>query len=526
MKSLILAPSLLLAIAASAAEPVTMKYNGTLGEALQRIAQRGGISLMTSGGDLSQNVHINLNAADPSAAIESLAQAHDLEIIRKGDVFVVRSRQTKGLAAGALRGAPVAPTPPQHPWVPPDIIDIPQIIGLGKAASKNSCMTAERCSTLCHGNADCTVACARSITGPCENDLAETLQKRLSLDPMTFQNGKRSIIVIPRAMTSPNDEKHGDTANEDEQNQELSVNRDEAEEDTDEASTSGDVISFTDENGDGKDVVVIPAHKVVDDVVAYGRTIILEEGVVVRGDAVALLGGDIIMKRGVRVQGDVVTIGGKITRSDDTKVTGKIEQFNWNVLPNFVTRFKSKTDQYNELISGEHHESRTPNSRYAAYLLTFAALFGIGFMLWMFIPNRMQRLGASVREEPLRNAVTGVLALLAAGPVSVLLLVSLIGIPVAFLLWSVMFLVAISGLVVIASELGRVIPLFRSRTSQAVILAKGIAVMLIVFHIPFIGALIFSMLCAIAIGAAIRTRYGTANQGTPILDASPIGTPS
>jgi hypothetical protein len=165
-------------------------------------------------------------------------------------------------------------------------------------------------------------------------------------------------------------------------------------------------------------------------------------------------------------------------------------------------------------------------NRLASFLLQFAVLFGLGFLMMMFAPQRMKTLEANIRAEPLKNGLAGFLGLLAAVPATVLLVLTLVGIPVAIVLWpAIAFFIAV-GLVAIANRVGTVLPTGRLRKTQALVLALGTLALMVASRIPVLGTFAVVIAAFIGLGAIIRTRFGQPTRGTPIFDSSaahPIG---
>ena len=105
-------------------------------------------------------------------------------------------------------------------------------------------------------------------------------------------------------------------------------------------------------------------------------------------------------------------------------------------------------------------------------MLEFAALFGLGFLLMMFAPQRMKAIEATIAAEPARNGLAGVLGALAAIPLTLMLAVTIIGIPVAIVLWPVVLVVVIpAGVAIVANTVGSKLPTGKLRKAQALVLA-------------------------------------------------------
>ena len=99
----------MLMAAALAAGPISVEQHGTLREALNTIATKGGINLVITG-DLSQPAEVVLKDVTAEEAIEAVAAAYSLEVSKQGKVWVLKPKAA----------AVVAPTPPALPAAPED----------------------------------------------------------------------------------------------------------------------------------------------------------------------------------------------------------------------------------------------------------------------------------------------------------------------------------------------------------------------------------------------------------------------
>jgi len=128
----------------------------------------------------------------------------------------------------------------------------------------------------------------------------------------------------------------------------------------------------------------------------------------------------------------------------------------------------------------------------------------------MFAPKPMKQLESEIRRDPLRCGLTGLLGSLAIAGLAVLLTVLIIGIPFMFVLVLLTAVGVAMGFSALASEVGTRLPVLRaSRKTQAAVLALGILVLLVVQLIPVLGPLALTAAGFIALGATIRTRFGT-----------------
>src|SRR5260370_41812794 len=101
----------------------------------------------------------------------------------------------------------------------------------------------------------------------------------------------------------------------------------------------------------------------------------------------------------------------------------------------------------------------------------------------------------------------GLVVSLAVLAMTMLMAVTLIGIPLSILLCIIYGVALVLGIAPVANEIGNRLPWFKGRRTQAGILAMGTLVLSFVWIVPIIGALIIALLSMIPFGAIIRTRF-------------------
>ncbi|NOK38235.1 polymer-forming cytoskeletal protein, partial [Corallococcus exercitus] len=256
---------------------------------------------------------------------------------------------------------------------------------------------------------------------------------------------------------------------------------------------------------------------VEDDAVAFGGNLEIQGHV--EGDAHAF-GGNVILGPNAQVDGDVSAFGGQVQKAEGARVEGSLEAFSGAGLGSLVAGEISRG-----MHDVKHHDAPAEDTDddddhdtgggLASFILQFALLFGLGFLGQMFFPARMKELGDEIRANPRRNAFVGFVGALALIPLTVVLCVTLVGIPVAFALLVASMLGTALGYAAIASELGTRLPVLRGKKTQAVVLALGLGLILLISHIPVLGFLLNLFLIPLAFGSVIRTRFGYRGRGMP-----------
>ncbi|RKH58528.1 hypothetical protein D7X96_36800, partial [Corallococcus interemptor] len=250
---------------------------------------------------------------------------------------------------------------------------------------------------------------------------------------------------------------------------------------------------------------------VEDDAVAFGGNLEIQGHV--EGDAHAF-GGNVILGPNAQVEGDVSAFGGQVQKADGAIVEGSLESFGGAGLGRMVAGEikRGMQEGQNHDASADASDDDDDHDRgggLASFILQFALLFGLGFLGQMFFPARMKELGDEIRANPRRNILVGIVGALALMPLAFVLCITIIGIPVAFALLVASMLGTALSYAAIASEVGTRLPVMRGRKTQAVVLALGLGLILLVSHIPVLGVLLnLFLLIPLAFGAVIRTRFG------------------
>lgn len=498
----------LMTAAVLAASPVSLNFNGSLKDGLQELAQKSGINLVVQG-DLDERVQLNLPSVDGEEALETIAQAYGLEVTRsgKGKLWVVK----RGSGAVVLKGAGVTAVTPGSP----DAL---------RAAAEAARAAAERAREEADALREKTEALrekgqqAREATDEVRTKVQEAAdeareQAQEAADEAREKAQEAAELAREQAQEAAEAEQERQEALREKAEAQQELVREKVEHLRHRVSTGGPVT--------------VDQGTHVETAVAYGGPVIIEEDAVVEGDAVAF-GGDVVLKKGAVVEGDAVSFGGVVVRGDDSKVHGDSVSMGGSAIGSAVARNVVKTRRSVDASDAEADAGpgRGFGRGLAAFLLQFAVFFGLGFVLMMFAPQRMKALEATVREEPVKNGVVGLLGLVAAVPLTVLLVVTLVGIPVAVLMWVALALFVPVGLAVVANTVGAKLPTGRLRKTQALVLAVGLLALLLVSRIPGLGQLAVALSVFVSLGAIIRTRFGQPTRGTPMLDPTHTGAAS
>jgi cytoskeletal protein CcmA (bactofilin family) len=431
---------------------ISVHARGTLKDVLQELSEEGGLNLVLIG-PMDAPAEVYLNGVSARQALRTVARAHSLQLDEQDGIFTVRSA-----GAEPAQGSAAAPLPPVPPTPPFPAVGPPP--------------------PMPHHDAD---AVAESAVD--EDEVKERMRQKMK--EARNSNGSRDVVARGRSI----EVKEGESV--------------------DSAVVYGGNLT-------------VKGH-VDDDAVVFGGN--LEITGHVEGDAHAF-GGNVVLGPGAVVEGDVSSFGGAVLKQDGARVNGSTESCGGAKLGKVISGElrhglkKAKHPHADE--DSDEHEERHRDSGFATFLIQFAVMFGLGFLGQMLFPARMKALAADIQAKPLAGGMVGLAGAVALIPaaiplivVSIVLAVTIIGIPVAVALWLLPPLAAAVGFTAVASSIGTRLPVMRGRKTQAMVMALGLLLLLVVGRIPVLGPLVLVAAALVGFGAVIRTQLGRRSRGMP-----------
>lgn len=276
--------------------------------------------------------------------------------------------------------------------------------------------------------------------------------------------------------------------------------------------------------------------------VVYGRNCTIESGVTFDGD-LAVFGGNVILEKGAELNGSLVVFGGTVT--SDGEVSGDIAVFGGQVslaehakvtgdvvlVGGQFTRAEGAVVEGSVVNNVQPHvnlpNAQLPESPVSprpginldlgfnlfaqAFQILFVAVVAAGFamLLSLFWKPQMERVGDAIVSQPLIVGAVGLLSVV----VGALLILTIIPI-------FALGLAGLFGLVSLGSEIGE---RFAKAVNQSwpPVFAVGFGAFLLVLvggalgFIPCIGGLTQFLLCLLAIGSVVVTRFGARSMQVP-----------
>jgi hypothetical protein len=278
----------------------------------------------------------------------------------------------------------------------------------------------------------------------------------------------------------------------------------------------GDVVVHADQPA--RDIVAlrgsvkVEAGGEVRDVVAVLGGVVLEPGAHAR--EVVAIGGDVRLGAGAQIDHDVVSVGGEIVRDAGAEIGGEEVNVGIPALSSLAGLAGSK------MLFG-----RQPNPVFtvAQTLAKFLVYFALGLLALALFPRRVDAVSASFTTHPWKSVFTGLLGVVVLPLLTILLVATIIGIPLVAVLGLLVLAAGVLGFTALAFHIGRSLPLELKRGTNALQLAIGTAIVVLVTAIPFLGGMAWVAAALLVFGAALRSRLGSQ---TPALATSiPPGAP-
>ncbi|HEX4384545.1 MAG TPA: polymer-forming cytoskeletal protein [Myxococcales bacterium] len=248
------------------------------------------------------------------------------------------------------------------------------------------------------------------------------------------------------------------------------------------------------------DVTIEEGKVVQGDVVCIGGSIELQPGVVVQGDAVAV-GGSVEVHKGALVLGEAVAVMGHVDVERGAQVMGDHLDFG----PGQIFPGPSHTRGKSGWLTGLGPFGLFPT------MALFALIYLVGLVILRMWPERVRNVGHAMFENPVRSFTVGFLCWLLLLPLSVLLAISIVGIPLILLLPLAIFLSIVIGVSSFALKVGESLPAGPGqRFVPPAALGMGMMVLLLMAFVPWLGISMLALLQFFALGASVGSRFGRA----------------
>ncbi|MGE0784571.1 MAG: hypothetical protein AB7S26_02710 [Sandaracinaceae bacterium] len=239
---------------------------------------------------------------------------------------------------------------------------------------------------------------------------------------------------------------------------------------------------------------------------ALGDVVTMGGDADIRGEVVGnvtTMGGDIEVRDGARIHGDLNAMGGDIDIADGAQVYGQVLLNPGEAMDGDEVAPAATVHQDGDGLAGVFR-----------WGLFNALIFLFGLFMLGTARKRFGTLRTEIGERPVRSALGGMFGALAAMALTVVLCLTLIGIPGAVVLSILLVVAVFVGWTTSAWWLGSALPLRRLKDRPVAQLAAGVGVFFVVGLVPKIGVLVVIAAVLAGLGAVIATEFGARKQKT------------
>ena len=232
--------------------------------------------------------------------------------------------------------------------------------------------------------------------------------------------------------------------------------------------------------------VTVEADQKVDTVIDIGGQVTVH-GLVERN--VIVVGGSIVLATGSLVRGDVVCAGGVIVIGGGAQVYGDITEINWvNISNAFSSALRGEAEGWSLILN-------------IISFCFFAVIFIIALLITVFIPRPVIAVAQEIQSYKVKSFFWGLAATLMMVPFFMLLVLSIIGITLIPLVFTLLLLAFILGYIAAGKIFGDYILakiLRRQTKSLTGATISGLILLWLIGWIPYVGLLV--KVCALTFG--------------------------
>ena len=276
----------------------------------------------------------------------------------------------------------------------------------------------------------------------------------------------------------------------------------------------------------GGDVTLAKDAEVDGDLTVLGGQISIKEDAKVDGN-LTVLGGQVILESGSEIDGDVTNLGGQIIRRENVKIGGEWHNFGGTEEGTTPSTPDDGDVAPEELPDDRTEEMISTTSSWSMSGMIFGFLgeilsillrtlvFGLlGLVLTLFLPQHVRRVGYAAEKAPVASAAVGCFSIPALLVLSLVAVVTIIGIPIAILIPFFATAGAVLGWIGVGFFFGnrllKMAEIRSPRPAAAAAIGAGSLVFVgsLAQIIPILGDLVMPFIGIWGLGATILTRGG------------------
>ncbi len=259
-------------------------------------------------------------------------------------------------------------------------------------------------------------------------------------------------------------------------------------------------------------VVAVMGDVVIDGETRHDAVAVMGDNTVngtVHGRVVAVM-GDVVLGPKARVDGDVVSVGGEVQRDPGATVGG-------NIVEKSMDSGNFKVGLPLTMLHAHGFPFSSPlwfALKFAWFWIFTAACLVFYALLALVFPGSIRRCGDTLVQRPGMTILAFILTIFALPLLFLLLLITIIGIPVALLvLPASILLLVLFGKAAIYALVGRAIS--RDRLHLALATLLGCLAFALIYLVPFVGLLLSLLTAALGLGCAVTVLFTSTKKTLP-----------
>ena len=215
---------------------------------------------------------------------------------------------------------------------------------------------------------------------------------------------------------------------------------------------------------------------------------------------------------GSEVTGDITAGVGQLTFTPNAKVSGNVTYWSdvdaqiqpgAQILGKIVHNFPPKPDK-------EKAAKAMGTFALAVKVISFISALIIGFLLIKFLPIFTQRTANTISKNALKSLGMGILALILTPIIAVILLVTIVGIPLAFILLVAFAIELYLAKIFVSLVIGqKILKFLGQKAGNGWSLVLGLIVFMIVTMVPIIGWIVALIVLLLGLGAIVLQKRET-----------------
>ncbi|MEW6623635.1 MAG: hypothetical protein AB1420_11015 [Bacillota bacterium] len=272
----------------------------------------------------------------------------------------------------------------------------------------------------------------------------------------------------------------------------------------------------------------VPADQAAGNVVAFGGSVTVEGQAynvvafggpvkstgIVRGNAIAFggsavidgpvhgniiaFGGPVRLGGNAVVGGQVISFGGTVQRHPDAEVWGSIKDNPLEIIRRSVPF----------MPSWRHYDF--PGFMWWMRGVSGILMLALGWLIGVLLPKNTANVASVISQEGLKSFGLGFLLKIFAIPISIALLITVLGIPLIPIFWLFLWAAQLFGLAALGLFIGKkVLEKPDKQVSIGLTILLGLLILAVIRMAPFAGGLALFLAKSIGLGAVLISKFGT-----------------